>query len=222
MAARADTPQARAALDTLCRTYRPAVLAYVRARGHAGAEAEDLTQGFFARFLEQNLHANVDPDRGRFRVYLRTALHNFLVNAWVHAGAAQRRPPQGMVEYDPDTLHAADAANLPEQAFERAFALTVIQRATARLRREARASGKAALFARLQAFLLEAPEGDDYARIAADLGMRANTIAVATHRLRERLRELVRAELADTVSGAEQVEAEYAALAASMPPGRTP
>jgi len=220
IAARDDTPEARGALDALCRAYRPAVLTYVRGRGHSRGEAEDLTQGFFARFLERGLHASADRERGRFRVYLRTALHNFLVNTYEHDAAERRRPPQRPVDLDPDQLPTAAGDDLPERAFERAWAVTVVQRAMQRLRREARAAGKGELFTRLQGFLLEAPDGDDYPRIAAELGMRANTIAVATHRLRGRLRELVREELADTVDRAEDVDDEYAALVGSMGPRR--
>jgi RNA polymerase sigma-70 factor (ECF subfamily) len=220
LAARDDTPTARGALDALCRAYRPAVLTYVRGRGHSRGEAEDLTQGFFARFLERGLHASADPARGRFRVYLRTALHNFLVNSYEHDAAERRRPAQRPVELDPDRLAAEAGEDLPERAFERAWAVTVVQRALQRLRREARAAGKGELFTRLQGFLLESPEADDYPRIAADLGVRANTVAVATHRLRQRLRELVREELADTVDRTEDVEEEYAALVGAM--GRRP
>lgn len=215
LAASEDTPDARDALDTLCRTYRPAVLAYVRGHGVPRADAEDLTQGFFARLVEKRLHATADPSRGRFRVYLRTALHNFMINAHERETARRRRPEQ-MVEQDPDELPTESGADLPDVAFERAWALTVVNRALQRLRAEAKAAGKGELFSRLQGFLLEAPTAEDYPRIAAELGTRQNTIAVATHRLRQRLRQLVRDELAETVLDAADVESEYACLLDSV------
>ena len=216
VAARDDTPDARRALDSLCRTYRPAVFAYVRGHGYARGDAEDLTQGFFTRFLEKGLHETADPARGRFRVYLRTALHNFLVNAHERDAAQRRRPAQRNQDMDPDELPAEAGDDLPERAFERAWALTVVSRAMQKLRREAKAAGKAELFGKLHGFLLESPAPDDYPRIAAEMGTRTNTIAVATHRLRQRLRELVCAELAETVMQPEDVESEYTALLDSM------
>ena len=82
---------ARAALDQLCRIYRPAVLAYLRSRGHSRSDADDLTQGFFARFVEKRLHETAEPARGRFRTYLRSALHHFVINMAEYDNAERRR-----------------------------------------------------------------------------------------------------------------------------------
>jgi RNA polymerase sigma-70 factor (ECF subfamily) len=215
LAAREDTPDARTALERLCRCYRPAVLAYVRGSGYPRADAEDLTQGFFARFLEKRVHAAADPARGRFRVFLRTALHNFLANNAEYESAACRRAPLPASGRDPEDL-ADGPGGRPEQAYERAWALTVVERAKRRLRRESIASGKEELYRRLEPFVLEAPVADDYARIAADLGTRPNTIAVATHRLRQRLRELIEKELSMTVADMADVESEYATVVATL------
>ena len=87
--ARKEPAQARRALDTLCRNYRPPVLAYIRSHGYAG-DAEDLTQAFFTRFVEQAYHRNADPERGRFRAYLLTALKRFLLDAEDQAHAVKR------------------------------------------------------------------------------------------------------------------------------------
>jgi RNA polymerase sigma-70 factor (ECF subfamily) len=216
MAARAEGPEARDALESLCRAYRPAVLAFVRGWGYSRADAEDLTQGFFARFLEKRVHAAADPARGRFRVFLRTALHNFVATARTSANAGRRRAAGPAVDIEPDELPTNADADLPDRAFERAWALLVVNRALQRLRREARAAGKQALFERLKGFLLEAPDRDDYERIAQETATRPNTIAVATHRLRQRLHELVRAELADTVADPVEVDGEYAAVLSAL------
>lgn len=218
LAARDEGPSARAALESLCRTYRPAVLAYVRGWGHSRSDAEDLTQAFFARFLEKRVHAVADPARGRFRVFLRTALSNFLASAHESAHAARRTPARIELDADPDALAADGPAGQPEQAFERAWALLVVHRALRKLRKEAAAAGKADLFAELEGFLLEPPERDDYERMAQARGTRPNTIAVATHRLRQRLRELVREELAETVDDPGAVDEEYAAVVEAMRP----
>jgi RNA polymerase sigma factor (sigma-70 family) len=222
LAASEPGPGARDALETLCRTYRPAVLAYVRGWGYSRADAEDVTQGFFARLVEKRVHAAADPERGRFRVFLRTALHNFMVSARASANAGRRKATGGDSGLEPDELPTEADADLPERAFERAWALLVVHRAMRRLRQEARAAGKQVLFERLQGFLLESPDRDDYERVAQETDSRPNTIAVATHRLRQRLRELVRDELAETVSDPGAVDDEYAALLDAMrsPVGR--
>lgn len=217
LAARAETPDARAALEALCRNYRPAVLAYVRGWGYSASDAEDLTQAFFARFLEKRVHASADPARGRFRAFLRTAVHHFVVNEHARATAQQRRPAGVATDIDPDATATTADADLPERAFERAFALLVANRALQALRREAQAAGKGELFQRLKPFLLEPPDQDDYARVAAETGTRPNTLAVATHRLRQRLKELVRAELAETCADPAEIDAEYQAVSAALP-----
>jgi RNA polymerase sigma-70 factor (ECF subfamily) len=220
LAAREPGPGARDALEALCRAYRPAVLAYVRGWGYARSDAEDLTQSFFARLVEKRVHAAADPARGRFRVFLRTALHNFILSARAAAGTARRGSNRASAGFDPDELATESDADLPDRAFERAWALLVVNRALQALRREARAAGKLELFDRLKPFLLESPDRDDYERIAAETATRPNTIAVATHRLRARLRELVLAELAETVADPAEVDAEYGALLEAMRPAR--
>jgi RNA polymerase sigma factor (sigma-70 family) len=206
-----DSTEARAALEQLCRIYRPAVLAWLRGRGYARTDAEDLTQGFFARFIEKRLHASADPERGRFRTYLRASLHHFVVNVHAYEQADRRRTRAAAGAIDPDTLPGDESA-LPDRAFERAWALATVERARHRLRREAEAAGKAALFERLQEVLLEPPGRDEYAAIAEAFGTRPNTIAVAAHRLRQRLRELVVEQIRLTVADPADVDDEFAVL----------
>lgn len=198
----------RDALDALCRAYRPPVLAYVRAR-HGREEAEDLTQAFFAHLLEHRLAARADRARGRFRAFLLTALRNFLASEHARATALRRGGGQESVcldEVDP----GSDAG--PEREFEREWAQTVLRLAMQRLAREAADSGKAALFARLQPFALEIPGDADYDAVGAELGLRRNTVAVAVHRLRARLQELVHEVVADTVSDGDAAEMEVRRL----------
>jgi RNA polymerase sigma-70 factor (ECF subfamily) len=213
--ARSGSLKAGRALDELCRVYRPPVLAFIRRHGPSLAEAEDLTQAFFEQLLRLRTHAVADPGRGRFRVFLLVALRRFLSNQSAYAHAAKRGGGSTTLSLDADdaelTGQPADPTT-PEGAFERAWASVIVQQAASNLQREAHASGKSDLYQALRPFLLESPDPEDYARIAERLSMRRNTLAVAIHRLRQRLRELVREELADTVSEADQLEAEMSTL----------
>jgi RNA polymerase sigma-70 factor (ECF subfamily) len=214
--ARGDAPDARAALEALCRTYRPPVLAYVRSHVRARDAAEDLTQAFFTRFLERAWHAGADPERGRFRTFLLTMLKRFLIDADAEAHALKRG---GNIRFGTlDEADAACAAESPEDTFEREWARAVLAAAFLRLRLEAEGAGKLALFERLSEFLTEPPDEADYARVAAELNLRRNTLAVAVHRLRHRLRDLVREELAQTTSCRADMDAELRALRVALGP----
>jgi RNA polymerase sigma-70 factor (ECF subfamily) len=212
--ARGEAGDARAALEQLCRTYRPPVLAFVLRRGYAVDMAEDLTQAFFARFLERAWHSSADPERGRFRSFLLTALKRFLIDADAEAAALKRG---GGVRFELLDDDCAGAMNeTPDAAFEREWAHAVLQAAFARLRSEAEQAGKLELFRRLSEFLIERPDEAEYARAAEDLHLRRNTLAVAVHRLRHRLRDLVREELAETTSNRTELEEELRTLRGSM------
>jgi RNA polymerase sigma factor (sigma-70 family) len=219
--ARGGPVEARAALDTLCRRYRPPVLAYVRRRGYSSENAEDLAQTFFARFIELAYHADADPARGRFRAFLLTALKRFLIDADAASHATKRGGQINFKSLDyqansGDSLqHLADSQT-PENAFERDWAATVLESAMFRLRHEATDAGKQKLFDHLSEFLLERPDEADYVRVASELNLRRNTLAVAVHRLRHRLRELVREELAETTADSGELEAEMRQLRAAL------
>lgn len=202
---------ARSALETLCRTYRPAVLAYVRAHQRRREDAEDLTQAFFTHLLEQRLAERADPERGRFRAFLLTSLKHFLASQ--HARASAQRRGGGAEALPLEDFEPADDDG-PEQAFEREWAQSVLGEAMARLHTEACRAEKEALFLRLRPFLLELPDEDEYAAVAEAFGLRRNTLAVAVHRLRARLQELVRAVVADTVSHGGEAESELRRLRA--------
>lgn len=214
--ARGDPEEARRALEALCRTYRPPVLAYVRGRGYQAAAAEDLTQAFFTRFLERGWYWSADPERGRFRSFLLTALKRFLIDADVESGALKRGGGFRFEALDEEAGVTGVAGDTPESVFEREWAQTLLRSAFARLRNEARHAGKLALFERLSEFLLERPDETDYTRVAEDLQLRRNTVAVAVHRLRHRLRELVRAEVAEATSSRAEMDDELRALRAAM------
>jgi RNA polymerase sigma factor (sigma-70 family) len=216
MDAREATPLADGALDQLCRIYRPPVLAFIRRQGHAEAAAQDLTQSFFEQLLRLRTYAAADPARGRFRVFLQVALRRFLSNQRVAAHAQRRGGGQAVLSLDDGPEVAADEADTPDAAFERDWAHAVLREALVALQAEAEAAGKLTLFQALRPFLFEPPDSDEYAQLAATLGMRRNTLAVAIHRLRQRLHDKVRAELAETVAVAADVDAEMGVLQASL------
>jgi RNA polymerase sigma-70 factor (ECF subfamily) len=212
IAARGADVRSQRALGSLCRTYRTPVLAYIRSRGDAREDAEDLTQAFFTRFIEHGFHERADPARGRFRAYLLTALQRFLNDAHDRRQALKRGGRtktlslDSVSHSDPDAVESDDDS--PERAFDRAWAKAVLQSAMRKLRREAKAAGKIELFDQLWEFVVERPDDADYARVATALNLRRNTLAVAVHRLRNRLRELVYSELAETAADAENLDQE--------------
>jgi RNA polymerase sigma-70 factor (ECF subfamily) len=220
LAARTSQADRREALEQLCRAYRGPVLAYVRRHAAGNDEAEDLTQAFFLRFVEGGFEQSADPSRGRFRMLLLTMVKRFLANARDHAQAAKRGGSAKPASLDGDgEIVAVDPSESPERTFERAWALTVLDRALAKMRKESIESGKQALFARLKEFLIEAPDPAQYDRIAGDLGVRRHTVAMAVHRLRERLRTLVRREMAETVGDADSMDAEMTVLRSALQGG---
>lgn len=207
----------RVALEQICRDYRQPVLSFVKRHGYASADAEDLTQDFFARLLEQGWHARADPSLGRFRSYLLTALRRFLSDARDSAGAQKRGGGQLRVSTD-ETLAtlAAPGSESPEQAFTKHWMKTVVARAMHRLRAEALAAGKQELYEQLNGFLGETPDPSAYRELGERLGMRPNTIAVGVHRMRQRLRALVREELLQTVADATALDEELRELRATF------
>ena len=212
-----DPAQARVALESLCRTYRPPVHAYIRGHHYTAESAEDLTQAFFARFIEQGYYLKADPQRGRFRGLLLTALKRFLGDVLdqektlKRGGHAKVRSLDSLVG-DSGLLDQ----ETPESAFHRSWAHTVVKGALRRLRDEAKAAGKAELFDALSVFIAERPDDADYERVAARFGMRRNTLAVGVHRLRQRLRELIREQLAETSAGDEELDNELRELGKSF------
>ena len=213
-----DSADARAALAALCGAYRAPILAFVRRHGHARQEAEDLVQAFFLALIEHRYQAAADPARGPFRTFLLLALKRFLSKSAAREHAAKRGGGRDIVAYDGDEARSdgAAASESPEDAFDRYWALTVLNRALVRLEREAGQAGKAELFERLRVHVADGAEAHDYDADARALGVAPNTVAVAVYRLRKRLRELVREELADTVSDAGHLDDELASLRAAL------
>ena len=210
----ANSPGAAEALETLCRTYWYPLYAYVRRQGHNAEDAEDLTQGFFCHLLERQFLESVDRQKGRFRSFLLASFNYFLSHQRVMARAQKRGGGQPLVSLDDESpeqrFHREPVSNdTPEKMFERRWALTVLEQAQARLRDDYQSHGKAALFDRLRAFLKEEGDAAQYRQEAVALGMTPGAVTVAVHRLRQRYREMILAEISRTVSAPEEVESEY-------------
>ena len=171
--------------------------ALVRRQGHDAEESRDLTQAYFAELLEKGYLGDYDPERGRFRVFLMASVKHFLSKerekalAWKRGGRADvvsldAQEVEGRYRIEPvDRL-------TPEQIFERRWALTVLERALARLRREQEDADRGKEFARLEGFLTGQKATASYRDVAAELGTSEGAVKTSIHRLRQRFGQLLR------------------------------
>ena len=204
--------QAQDALASLCTAYWRPLYAYVRRSGYSPEDAQDLTQSFFAHLLEKHALEHVDPSFGRFRSFLLASLKNFLTNQWRRDHAMKRGGATFIVSLDDmaqaERAWSAEPAEslTPERVYERGWAMALLNRVTARLEAEFVAAGKARIFARLRPYLT----GDGttpYADAAAELEMGEVTVRVSVHRMRGRFRDLLQAEIAQTLADPEDSRA---------------
>ncbi len=217
-----DAPGAHDALAMLCRAYWPPLYSFVRRRGYGVEESQDLVQAFFMHLLSQHALAAADPSKGRFRTFLLAALENFLSNERDRALAQKRGGAHEIVSFDAmdcdelDRALPSDAWS-PEKAFDVRWALTVLDRALARLREESIARGKERLFEALQVFLTgEADRENSYQATADALGLPLAALKTTIHRMRQGFRALVRQEIAHTVSSPGEVDSELQHLRALL------
>jgi RNA polymerase sigma-70 factor (ECF subfamily) len=221
-AGRGGSQQAEVALEELCRTYWYPLYAYVRRHGHAREDAEDLTQGFFARLLEKNYLEGVTSERGKFRAFLLVALKRFMANEWDRANRQKRGGgvvPLSLDWQDAETRYQINPADhlSPDKLYDRAWAVVVLERVITRLRDEHSGDGKGELYEQLKSFLMMGASEIPYGRAATDLKMTEGAVRVAVHRLRKRYREMLREEIAQTLanpaSADEEMQALFSALA---------
>lgn len=216
-----DSSQAQRALAELCRTYWYPLYVYIRRRGNGPADAEDLTQAFFARLIEKDYLGDLTPGMGRFRSFLLTALKHFLANEWDRVQTRKRGG--GLVIFSIESQDAEDRYQFepvepvtPETLFEQRWALTVLERVLARLRAEFVSAEKVGLFEDLKGFLSADQPSETYAEVAARTGLKEGTVKVAVHRLRRRYGELLRSEIAETVLEPGEIEDEIRHLIAVL------
>jgi RNA polymerase sigma-70 factor (ECF subfamily) len=212
--ARGESPEARMALSDLCAAYYGPVEAFIRRQSTDVQEARDLTQEFFARLLAGSGVGGATPERGRFRSYLLGAVKHFLHAEWVRRSAAKRGAGAEHLRLESEGttepgLQVADSGAVPaDVAFHREWAHALLDRALTRLGVEMAAEGKARHFEVLKGCLQGAAAVRPQAELGEALGMSEATVKVAIHRLRKRFREVVRAEIAETLADGEQVEEE--------------
>jgi RNA polymerase sigma factor (sigma-70 family) len=207
----ADGERQRRALERLCRTYWQPVYAFIRRLGHDREHARDLTQALFAHLLENEFFATADPERGRFRAYLRQTCRLFLGNEWQKRTAAKRGGGSVVVPWEDlspqEEEPAADGAD-PAVEYDRQWALALLRSAMGRLEQEYATAGEPAVLAALRPYLTTRPGPGDYDRLAAQLGVARGSVPVLVHRLGKRYQELIRAEVAATVATRSDVETE--------------
>ena len=203
----------REAMETVCRLYWAPLYAFIRRSGHAPAEAQDLTQGFFVHLIERGLMHRAAEDRGKLRSFLLGALRYFLIDEHRKAVAAMRGGPAGAIHIDAEGLeselaHDGSEGLAPDVVYEKRWAVTLMQRARERLRDEMTASGKAREFDLLSPYLSGGRGGMSQEKAGLELGLNANAVGVTVHRMKKRFQTLFRGEVAATVGSAEEVEAE--------------
>jgi RNA polymerase sigma factor (sigma-70 family) len=213
LTAQGESPAAQEALEKLCRTYWWPLYGYVRRQGYSPEEAQDLTQGFFAVLLERKDIDAVRREKGRLRSYLLVSLKNFLAKARRRELTMKRGEGRALVPLD--ELLAREHADLEpadnltaDKIYERRWALTLLEQVLTRLETEYRTGGNAKLFDRLKEFLSDEPGHRSQAEVAAEIGMSENAVKQAFHRLRQRYRQLLRDEIAQTVAVPGDVEDE--------------
>lgn len=215
-----EAGQGREALERLCATYWYPLYAFVRRQGYGAHDAQDLTQGFFARLLEKKDLAAVDRAKGKFRSFLLAALQHYLANEWDRAQAQKRGGGVALLSIDDAEAerryHEEPAEQMTaEQLFDRRWALTLLDRVLARLGDEMRSEGRDAHFEALK-FCLTGERGAAYGEIASRLGTSEGALKVAVHRLRDRYRALLRAEIAETVGSDAEVDEELRQLFSAL------
>jgi RNA polymerase sigma-70 factor (ECF subfamily) len=213
LAAHGAAPGAQEALEALCRTYWFPLYAYVRQSGYSPADAEDLTQEFFARFLADESFSRANPERGRFRTFLITALRRFLVSEWRRSRSQKRGGGQPVLTWDGEAAEQryaaeSDHALNPEEAYERRWALAIVEGVLAGLRAEYSAAGDQVLYDHLAGRLWGEAEGESWLELGTKLGLTEGALKQRLQRLRQRCRERLRAEVAHTVTSPEEVEDE--------------
>jgi RNA polymerase sigma-70 factor (ECF subfamily) len=214
-----SSDRARGALQTLCQTYWYPLYACLRRQGRTSEDAQDLVQGFLAHLIEQAPWATLSSDRGRFRSFLRTALHHYVADQQDRARAKKRGGGQPSVSLDAAAaaaevryrLEAADHLT-PDRLFDRRWAYTLLETVLHNLHQEFATKGKGDLFDALRPFLLGDAAGLRYVDVAARLQLSEAAAKMTVTRMRQRYRELLRTEVACTLADPDAIEDELQQL----------
>jgi len=220
-AAFVPTVDSHEALARLCQIYWPPVYAFIRRNGYERDQAQDLSQGFFTLLLEKNYLLGANPERGRFRSFLLTAVKHFLANEWDRSHALKRGGGEApvsidLVEAERWYTPATATHETPETLFERRWALSLLEHVTAKLREEYAAIGKVDQFDALYGFLTRESDGVAYHAAAQKLGLSAGAARMTVHRMRRKYRSLLRAEIAETVATVDETDDEIRFLLSTL------
>jgi RNA polymerase sigma factor (sigma-70 family) len=216
------------ALAHLCRIYWRPVFAFISRHRRSAADAQDLAQDFFVKVIEGTLLQRADPQRGRFRTLLLTALQNFLKDAHANRSAKKRGGGLEFVSWEDWMADSPSRFNVsrkaaeswaPEQLFDVRWAATVVERAQWRLRDECEKSGRLRLFEAVRPHLAAERTDVSYAELSRQLGLEESVVKRVVHRLRGRYRELLRDEVGRTVERPEDIEEELRYLCAALAAG---
>ena len=213
--------QAEAALARLCECYWYPLYAFVRRRGFNPHDSEDLTQEFFYRLLDRNYLKAVDYRKGRFRTFLLVAVERFLANEWRRLRTQKRGGLITFISMDQQAAEHRYASEpisglSPEEAYEQNCALALLDKALQRLRSEFKAEGKTEKFELLKPFLTSDGTRSSYAEMARQMHSSEAALKMAVSRMRARYGELVREEVAGTVSADGEVDDEIHALLSAL------
>ncbi len=206
-----DGEDSRTALEELCQSYWPAVFAFVRGKGYSHADTEDFTQGFFAFVIEKEVLASADASRGRFRNFLKAAVRNYMANEWDKKTAQKRGGTAVHIRLD-DAEWLSATAGGADIGFDRAWGLTLLTRTLDRLGEEYRARDRAEVFEALKPILTGEGVDKTYRQIGKDLALSETAVKLTVHRMRGRFKELLEAEILDTVDTPEDAERELSDL----------
>jgi len=218
LAARGTSDDAsRNALAELCESYWYPLYAFVRRIGYNSHDAQDVTQAFFARLLERDYLGQADRERGRFRSFLLASFKHFLAEQRRDARAQKRGGGKPILSLDfrgAESRYGFEPADnlTPEGAYERQWAMAVLNQALGRLEMEFERAGKGPLFARLKDCLTNPSSSMTFAETGAVLNMAEGTVKVAAHRLRRRYRELLKEEVARTIGDCGDIDDELREL----------
>ena len=216
--ARGDSTEAKAALSDLCAAYYAPVFAFIRRNAPDEEAARDLTQEFFARLLARGGIDTVDPRRGRFRSFLLGAVKHFLADMRDHDRRLKRGGGRAIESLDADAGTpsglegpGSNAAG-PDQEFDHKWALTLLGRALATMAQEYAEAGKSVHFETLKPWLTGDGGSISQTEAAGQLQMNEGAVKVAIHRLRRRLREVIKNEISQTVKDRADIDMEMHAL----------